>query len=120
MGRGFASGVLAGVAFAALNSWFATTTGKPALAPFRVIATLAQGPPPSQATVWIGMVIHSLLSALLGLVFGVLLAALLAAGFNRAANGADLIRGSSTCVTTASVAPSRNVGIRSWVWIVQQ
>lgn len=72
LGWGALSGFLAGVVFIALNSWFATTMGKPALAPFKVIATLAQGPPPPQATVWVGMVIHAVLSALLGLVFAAL------------------------------------------------
>jgi hypothetical protein len=69
LGWGLLSGFLAGVVFIALTSWFATTMGNPQLAPFKVIATLAQGPPPMQATVWIGMAIHSLLSALFGLVF---------------------------------------------------
>lgn len=76
LGQGFVAGFLAGVVFSALNSWFATTMGKPVLAPFKVIATLAQGPPPAQGTVWVGMVIHAVLSALLGLVFAVLVASL--------------------------------------------
>lgn len=76
LGKGLVAGFLAGVVFIALNSWFATTMGRPALAPFTLIATLAQGPPPGQATVWIGMAIHAVLSALLGLVFAVLVAAL--------------------------------------------
>ncbi len=59
-GSGMFSGFLAGVVFIALNSWFATTMGKPALAPFKTVATLVQGPPPTQASIWIGMVIHSL------------------------------------------------------------
>lgn len=77
LGWGLLSGFLAGVVFIALNSWFATTTGKPALAPFKAIATLAQGPPPPQATIWIGMAIHSILSALFGLVFAALVASMM-------------------------------------------
>jgi vacuolar-type H+-ATPase subunit I/STV1 len=69
LGWGLLAGFLAGVVFIALTSWFATSMGNPQLAPFKVIATLAQGPPPMQATVWIGMAIHSVLSALFGLVF---------------------------------------------------
>ncbi|WP_219419518.1 hypothetical protein [Pseudonocardia nigra] len=74
LGWGLVSGFLAGVVFMALNSWFAGSMGNPALAPFKVVATLAQGPPPPQATVWVGMAIHSVLSALLGLVFAALVA----------------------------------------------
>jgi hypothetical protein len=69
LGWGLLSGFLAGIVFIALTSWFATSMGNPQLAPFKVIATLAQGPPPMQATIWIGMAIHSVLSALFGLVF---------------------------------------------------
>lgn len=76
LGQGLLAGFLAGAAFIALNSWFATTMGKPALGPFKTVATLAQGPPPPQATVWIGMVIHSVLAALLGVVFAALVAGL--------------------------------------------
>ncbi len=71
-GSGLVAGFLAGAVFIALNSWFATTMGKPALAPFKTVATLAQGPPPPHAAIWIGMVIHSLLAAVFGLVFAVL------------------------------------------------
>ncbi len=74
LGWGLISGFLAGVAFIALTSWFATSTGKPQLRPFEVIATLAQGPPPPQTAIWIGMVIHSLLAALFGLLFAAVVA----------------------------------------------
>lgn len=76
LGQGLLAGFLAGVAFMALNAWFASAAGRPVVAPFRTVATLVQGPPPSQATVWIGMVIHSALAALLGVLFAVLLAGL--------------------------------------------
>lgn len=77
LGWGLLSGFLAGVVFIALNSWFTTSMGKPALAPFKTVATLAQGPPPPHATIWIGMVIHSVLAALFGLVFAALVAPML-------------------------------------------
>ena len=73
---GAMSGFVAGVAFIALTAWFTTSMGNPQLTPFRVVATLAQGPPPPEATIWIGMVIHSILSALFGLLFAVAMAGL--------------------------------------------
>lgn len=69
LGWGALSGFLAGVVFIVLNSWFASTVGKPALGPLKTIATLIEGPPPPQATVWIGVVVHVVLSVLFGLVF---------------------------------------------------
>jgi hypothetical protein len=69
LGWSLLSGFLAGTVFITLTSWFTTTMGKPPLMPFKVIATLAQGPPPPQATIWIGMLIHSVLAALFGLIF---------------------------------------------------
>jgi hypothetical protein len=76
LGWGLLSGFFAGAVFITLTSWFATTTGKPPLMPFKMIATLAQGPPPPQASIWIGMAIHSLLAALFGLVFAAAIAPL--------------------------------------------
>ncbi len=73
---GALAGFLAGVVFMAINAWSATSTGHPAFTPFRTVATLAQGPPPAAATVWIGMVIHSLLAALFGLVLAIVFAPL--------------------------------------------
>jgi hypothetical protein len=70
---GLLSGFLAGIAFMALNCWFAVTAGNDALAPFRTVATIVQGPPPESAAVWLGMVVHSLLAAVLGLLFTALL-----------------------------------------------
>jgi hypothetical protein len=70
--RGILAGFLAGVAFMALNSWFDTTMGKPPLAPFMAVASLAQGPAAAMqhtATIWYGMAIHSVLSALFGVIF---------------------------------------------------
>lgn len=76
IGVGMIAGFLAGVALAALNAWFATSNGMGALAPFRTIATIVQGPPLATATIWVGMLLHSLIAAGLGVVFaGVLLPA---------------------------------------------
>lgn len=44
LARGLFGGFLPGVGFIAINSWFATSMGKPALAPFKAVASLAQGP----------------------------------------------------------------------------
>lgn len=76
LSQGAVAGFLAGVGFIALNSWYATTTGAQALQPFQLIATLVQGPPPDRAMVWIGMVVHVVLSILLGVLFVALLAPL--------------------------------------------
>ncbi|MFR9805245.1 hypothetical protein ACL02T_23610 [Pseudonocardia sp. RS010] len=71
---GALAGFLAGVGFAALHSWFAVSTGAGALAPFRRIATIVQGPPPDTDAIWVGMLVHSLIAAVLGVIFaGVLL-----------------------------------------------
>jgi hypothetical protein len=71
---GLLGGFLAGVPFIALNSWYATTMGKPSLDPFRTVATLVQGPGALPGTsVVAGMAIHSALSAVLGIIFAGLL-----------------------------------------------
>jgi hypothetical protein len=71
---GLLGGFLAGVPFIALNSWFATTMGKPALGPFKTVATIVQGPGALPGTsVVAGMAIHSVLSAILGIIFAALL-----------------------------------------------
>jgi hypothetical protein len=76
LGWGALSGFLAGGALSALHSWFAVSTGQDALAPFRTIATLVEGPPPALATAGIGMVVHAALSVLFGLLFAAALAPL--------------------------------------------
>jgi hypothetical protein len=70
------SGFLAGIVFIALTSWFTTSVGNPALMPFRVIATIVVGPPPTMAAIWLGMLVHSVLATLFGLVFAALTAPL--------------------------------------------
>jgi hypothetical protein len=69
---GATGGLVAGAVFIALNLWFASAAGKPTLAPFKMISTLVQGPPPTAGTVSVGIVTHFVLSLLLGLVFAAL------------------------------------------------
>jgi hypothetical protein len=72
LAMGIVGGFLAGVALIALWSWFAVSRGAPQLSPFRLVASLAQGPAAAiDATgdLWLGMLIHSLLAAIFGLIF---------------------------------------------------
>lgn len=74
---GAVGGFLAGAGFIALLSWFDTTVGKDRLMPFRVVATLAEGPSAvmnGTADVWVGMAIHAALSVLFGVGFALLTA----------------------------------------------
>ena len=73
LGWGAFSGLLAGIAFLAINSWFAVSMGRDAGAPLRTIATVVEGPPPAEAVEGIGVVVHVVLSALFGLIFAALL-----------------------------------------------
>jgi hypothetical protein len=69
---GFISGFLAGVAFIALTCWYSSYHGSPELMPFRFVASLAKGPTGiATHPLWMGMAIHSVLSALFGLVFAI-------------------------------------------------
>ena len=60
----------------ALHSWFAVSVGQDAMAPYRTVATVVEGPPPALATAGIGMVVHTVLSVLFGLLFAAALAPL--------------------------------------------
>ncbi len=73
LGWGVFSGLLAGIAFLALNSWFSVSMGQDTAAPLRTIATIAEGPPPAEAVQGVGVVVHVVLSALFGLIFATLL-----------------------------------------------
>jgi hypothetical protein len=73
LGWGAFSGLLAGIAFLALNSWFAVSMGQDPAAPLRTIATIVEGPPPAEAVQGVGVVVHAVLSALFGLIFAALL-----------------------------------------------
>ena len=108
LGWGALSGFLAGAAFMALHSWFAVTIGQDALAPYRTVATLVEGPPPALATAGIGMIVHPALSVL----FGLLLAAALAP-LRRRSTGwfawAGLLFGGGVYVVDIQIF-ARNVG----------
>jgi hypothetical protein len=60
----------------ALHSWFALSIGQDALAPYRTVATLVEGPPQAFETAGIGMVVHAVLSVLFGALFAAALAPL--------------------------------------------
>ncbi len=69
---GAAGGIIAGAGFAALNLWFATVAGKGTLAPFSMISTILLGPPLAEGVVWLGLMIHIVLSVTFGVVFALL------------------------------------------------
>lgn len=73
LGWGAFSGLVAGVAFLAITTWHAASTGQGTAAPLRTIATLVEGPPSTEAVPGLGVVVHVVLSALFGLVFATLL-----------------------------------------------
>lgn len=73
LGWGAFSGLLAGIAFLAINMWFAASIGQDAAAPLHTIATIVEGPPPADAVQGVGVVVHVVLSALFGLIFAALL-----------------------------------------------
>lgn len=73
LGWGAFSGLLAGIAFLAIHTWFGVSMGRDAGAPLRTIATVIEGPPPAEAVEGVGVVVHVVLSALFGLIFATLL-----------------------------------------------
>lgn len=66
---GALGGLVAGVVFIALTSWFATSTGQPPLSPFSLIASIAALAPSQIPTLWLGMAIHCALSVVFGVIF---------------------------------------------------
>lgn len=66
---GVVGGIVAGAGFIALNMWFAYAAGENMLAPFKMISTIVSGPPPEDGTVWLGVVVHVVLSVAFGLIF---------------------------------------------------
>ena len=67
------AGLVAGGVFIGLTMWFATSQGRPPLAPLKLIATLVVDGPAKElggGGAWIGAGVHAVLSALFGLVFG--------------------------------------------------
>lgn len=72
---GAVGGFIAGVVFIAINSWFVSTQGRPALAPFKLISSIVLGRDAlmeGTASVPVGMVVHSVLSILFGVVFALI------------------------------------------------
>ncbi|WP_034271778.1 hypothetical protein [Haloechinothrix halophila] len=72
LGMGVIGGIVAGAGFIALTMWFAHTDGKDAVAPFKMISTIIEGPPPDEGMVWLGVVVHVVLSVAFGLLFALL------------------------------------------------
>jgi hypothetical protein len=69
---GIVAGIFSGAIFMGVNMWFATTQGNPPAAPFELVSTLVLGADAMQtggASLWLGVGIHVVLSALFGLLF---------------------------------------------------
>jgi len=69
---GALGGLVSGAVFAALICWSAGLSGRPVLSPFRLIATVVQGGSPAGKEIWLGMIVHIVLSLLFGLLFAAL------------------------------------------------
>lgn len=77
--RGAVAGLAGGVLFILANMWFATTHGKPAVAPFLAISTIFRGssmPVMSPVDVIAGLTVHLGLSIVFGMVFALLVGVL--------------------------------------------
>ena len=73
--RGAIGGIVAGIPFAVITMWFASTTGGGWLAPLKLISTIVLGADALQAGTaqpWVGVAVHMVLSALLGMAFGLI------------------------------------------------
>ncbi|WP_219419945.1 hypothetical protein [Pseudonocardia nigra] len=70
--RGALGGLLAGAVFIGLTMWFAASMGNPATQPFLLISTILLGADAMMtgaASVWLGVVVHAVLSIVFGIVF---------------------------------------------------
>lgn len=79
LARGAIGGVGAGIPFAVITMWFASTTGGGWLAPLKLISTLVLGADALQAGTaqpWVGAVVHTVISAALGVAFALIAPAL--------------------------------------------
>jgi uncharacterized protein YacL len=70
--RGAIGGIVAGIPFIVITMWFAATTGGGWLAPLKLISTIVLGAGALQAGTadpWVGVVVHTVISAVVGMVF---------------------------------------------------
>jgi uncharacterized membrane protein YagU involved in acid resistance len=77
--RGAIGGIVAGIPFIVITMWFASTTGGGWLAPLNLISTVVLGADALQAGTaqpWVGVVVHTVISALLGMAFALVSPAL--------------------------------------------
>jgi hypothetical protein len=77
--RGAVGGIVAGIPFAVITMWFASTTGGGWLAPLNLISTIVLGADALEAGTaqpWVGVVVHMVLSAIIGMVFALFAPAL--------------------------------------------
>jgi hypothetical protein len=100
----------ADAAFVALNCWFAASTGKDVMAPFRTVATIVEGPAPAVATAPVRMVVHSALALLFGLLFAA--CSPRCAGDRRGCRGAVSCSPALSSSSTSSSSPALCRGSR--------
>lgn len=74
---GGVGGLISGIVFAVVTMWFMVSTGKPAMMPMHMIASIVQGEQAlmaEQTNPMLGAVIHMVLSIMFGIVFALLVA----------------------------------------------
>ena len=77
--RGAVAGIVAGIPFAVITMWFASTTGGGWLAPLKLISTIVLGADALEAGTaqpWVGVAVHMVISALMGMAFALIAPAL--------------------------------------------
>ena len=77
--RGAIGGIVAGIPFALITMWFASTTGGGWLAPLHLISTIVLGADALEAGTtepWVGAVVHMVISALMGMALAMIAPAL--------------------------------------------
>ena len=73
--RGAVAGIAAGIPFALITMWFASTTGGGWLAPLKLISTIVLGAGALEAGTalpWVGAVVHMVISAAMGMAFALI------------------------------------------------